>query len=89
MSLAEPAGVEALPGSPPASSPAPPRGGRRPAHAAVAALVGGPYPNLAAPGRLRRAAGRDDQQAVVRRRRSPGRPLLAVGGPYPNLTLAL
>jgi len=49
---------------------------RRP-HAAVAAQVGGPYPNLVAPAR--------DLPIDLRRVGEAG---LAAGGPYPNLSIA-
>ena len=54
-----------------------PPGPRRP-HAAVAALVGGPYPNLVAP--LRDVTTIDLWHT--------GEAGLPAGGPYPNLSIA-
>ena len=54
-----------------------PHAPRRP-HAAVAALVGGPYPNLVAP-------ARDLTRIDLRHVGEAGLP---AGGPYPNLSLA-
>ena len=55
-----------------------PRDAPRRPHAAVAALVGGPYPNLVAP-------TRDVTPVALRHVGEAGLP---AGGPYPNLSIA-